>query len=627
VTTTRILIVEDEAIVAADIERQIVLLGYAVAGIAATGDDAIALAERARPQLVLMDIRLRGAMDGIDAAVVIRERFAIPSVFLTAYATDEVVERAKRAAPLGYLIKPFDEHSLRTTIEIALHKDRLDQQLRLQSAALNAAANGIVITNRNGDIEWVNPAFAALTGYTAAEAIGRNPRDLVKSGAHDAAFYEHMWNTLIAGHVWQGELTNRRKDGTIWHEEQTITPVRDARGEITHFIGIKRDLTTEKHLREQFLQAQKMEAVGRLAGGVAHDFNNLLTVINGRSALALADLPQDSPLREEFGEILEAGQRAARLTKQLLSFSRKQVAHPVVISAGRHIASASRMLQRLIGEDIVLTVDASPDTIDTVCIDPGQFEQMLFNLAVNARDAMPAGGALTISVQAIVLDAATAAAHGQLTAGPFVAVRVTDTGHGMTADVRGRIFEPFFTTKALGKGTGLGLATVYGVIAQSGGAIDVESELHHGSTFTVLLPQATASADSELHEPREYRGTETVLLVEDEQGPRELSQRMLQRAGYTVLAAPSGADALTLLHATAHIDLLLTDVVMPGISGPDLAAQVVTSRPGTPLLFMSGYTADMLSPEIIGNAARFLAKPFTYSDLTRKVREAIDLRT
>ena len=754
-TNTRILIVEDEGIVASDIDRQLARLGYRVVGIASTGEEAVALAGRLTPDLVLMDIRLAGPMDGIDAATTIRSRFSIPSVFLTAYATDEMVDRAKRAEPLGYLIKPFDEHSLRTTVEIALHKSRLDRRLhesesryratvqsahdavitadaqsriagwspaatrlfgydeaemlgqpvtrlmplafrephpgafsqvtspqsterfqrlreveglrrdgtafpmelslaswstpegmfvtafirdisdrkrseailRLQSAALNAAANAIVITNRDGDIEWVNAAFIQSTGYALSEAMGKNLRELVKSGVHNAAFYDQMWATLVAGDVWVGEVTNRRRDGTLFVEDETITPVRNAEGEVTHYIGVKRDLTDQKRLQEQFLQAQKMEVVGRLAGGIAHDFNNLLTVINGRSELALEVLAADDPMREEFQEIRAAGERAARLTMQLLMFSRKQVVRPTTLNATALVTNAAQMLRRLIGEDIRLVIGLpDPTGLDNVVADRGQIEQVLFNLAVNARDAMPRGGTLTISVQSVDLDRHFVAAHPAVQAGPHVRLTVTDTGTGMSPDVCSHIFEPFFTTKSHNKGTGLGLATVHGIIAEHHGCVTVDSAPNHGATFSVYLPTAASA----VHEPAAAgpgvaRGTETILLAEDERALRELTAKMLRTAGYTVIPTEDGPMALAALASPGvHVDLLVTDVIMPGMSGPELAAQILKSHPSIRVLFTSGYTDDKLTLGAGLNVDQFIPKPYSIGDLTRAIRGLLD---
>lgn len=624
-TGIRILIVEDELIIARDIERQLIALGHRPMGMATSGEEAVALAAALQPQLVLMDIHLSGAMDGVEAALSIRARAPIPVIFLTAYTTDDVIDRAKLAEPSGYLIKPFEPVVLRTTIEIAMQNQSLASQVRLQSAALNAAANAIIITDRDGVIQWANPAFTALTGYSQSEAIGANPRSLVKSGVHGPEFYHDMWLALLAGKVWDGEITNRRKDGTRYVEQQTITPVKNGAGEVTHFIAIKRDLTDEKRLQAQFLQAQKMEVVGRLAGGVAHDFNNLLTVINGTADLALLDLPGDNPLRSDFGQIQDAGVRAAQLTRQLLSFSRKQIVIPTVVNVSAHVTGMAGLLRRLIGEDIELRVVALPD-VNHVLIDPGQFEQVLLNLAVNARDAMPDGGVLTIETSNAVLDQASGSEHQPAMAGRHALLTVTDTGIGMSADVRQQMFNPFFTTKEAGRGTGLGLATVDGIVKQAGGCIEVDSEPGRGSSFRIYLPKATAQAIQPAAVSGIVRGTETILVVEDEDGLRSLTARMLTNAGYVVIAANSGKQALALLDDhVQQVDLLFTDVVMPGMSGLDLASAIAARQPDIKVLFVSGYTDDpTLGQVAVARARNFLSKPYSIAALTQKLREILD---
>ena len=354
-------------------------------------------------------------------------------------------------------------------------RSRAESTLALRSAALDAAADAIVITDANGVIVWVNAAFTLLTGYSAAEAIGSTPRELVHSGSQDESFYRHMWQTLTSGRVWRGEIVNRRKDGTRYHEDESITPVT-TRGQTTHYIAIKRDITARHTLERQFLQAQKMEVIGRLAGGIAHDFNNVLTVINGTAEIALGDLAPGDLLREEFKQIQDAGARATALARRLMLFSRSDVdvtrSDKVVIAA--LLTDFRAMLQRLIGEDITLRMIAESGGA-AVLGDAGQIEQVLLNLAINARDAMPRGGPLTIRSRDL---------------GEQIELSVTDCGSGMSPEVRSRIFEPFFTTKDAGRGTGLGLATVDAIVRRHGGTVEVASQVGRGTTFTILLPAA-----------------------------------------------------------------------------------------------------------------------------------------
>ncbi|MBI4468468.1 MAG: PAS domain S-box protein [Acidobacteria bacterium] len=506
-------------------------------------------------------------------------------------------------------------------------RKRAELALRLQGAALDAAANAIIITDRNGTIEWVNPAFTELTGYSAEEATGKNPGELVKSGVHDPAFYKNLWDTLLAGRPWHGEMINRRKDGNRHPEEQTITPVKDAGGEITHFVAIKRDLTEAKRLEAQFLQAQKMEVVGRLAGGIAHDFNNLLTFIIGIADLALTELKQGEPLRADLEEILLAGKRAAALTQQLLTFSRRQVTKFEPISLNAVVTDMQSMLPRLIGEDVRLVFKLA-EALGTVKADFSQLGQVILNLAVNARDAMPTGGTLTIETANVALDDAHAVRHLSVRPGPHVMLAISDTGVGMDAETRERIFEPFFTTKGPAKGTGLGLSTVYGIVRQAGGSIWVYSEIGLGTTFKVYLPRLEVAARKP--EPalivREVQGSETILIVEDEDSVRGLARRFLESAGYRVLTASNAGEALLSVEGQeGPIHLVLMDVVMPGMNGPDLAERLAASRSEIKILYTSGYTDDTIAHHgVLVEGVDFISKPYTLLELLHKVRAVLD---
>jgi two-component system cell cycle sensor histidine kinase/response regulator CckA len=908
--------------------------------------------------------------------------------------------RDAQDAVIGYLLIGTDN-----TV-----RERAEAQLHLQGAALNAAANAIVITDDAGVIEWVNPAFSDLTGYAAAEAVGKNPRDLVKSDQHDQAFYKNLWDTILSGHVWRGETINRRRDGSLYTEEQTITPVRDSQGEIRHFIAVKQDITgrkraeeafrkgeekllqseilnrslvehlpqrifvkdvnsnyvfcnavyardlgieptqivgkddfaffskelaeayraddrrvmtdgtvraldeqytvtgeeqwihtvkvpyrdeqgeiigvlgsfediserkwmeaqrerlaalveaspdfigladpkttqikyinkggrrmcgigededigklkvgdvhpawmnqrlaevvlpvaardgswqgdgaflhrdgreipvsmvflahrgadgevdffytvsrditkwnqavaalrtaeermrfalaaadvgiwdmdyttgvlrwsetmeahhglqpgtfggtfealvdrihpddresalkviekavksggdfqslnralwpdgtvrwlsgagrillgehgeptrgvgisqdvTARHaLEEQFQQAQKMEAVGRLAGGVAHDFNNLLTVILGFCELLLADRDPDDPRQADIAEIQKAGTRGAGLTRQLLAFSRKQIIEPTLLDLNVVVADMRSMLGRLIGEDVKVVLGLGPE-LAPVKADRGQVEQVVMNLAVNAWDAMPKGGTLTIGTANVELDEHYAKTHLALKPGPYIGLTVTDTGTGMTPQVQARMFEPFFTTKESGKGTGLGMATVHGIVTASGGSVDVDSEVGKGTSFKVYFPRAQAE-ESVVVAPtpvnRRRAEGQTVLVVEDAEGVRELTRRLLQRQGYTVLVAANADEALRLFEQHSPIDLLLTDVVMPGASGPELTKRLVGERRALKVIYMSGYTGEaIIQHGVLKPGIAFLHKPFTSETLGQKIREVL----
>jgi PAS domain S-box-containing protein len=504
-------------------------------------------------------------------------------------------------------------------------------RLRLQGAALESAANAIVLINRDGVVEWVNPAFTKLTGFSFAEAYGEE-WSLLKSGCQDQAFYEAMWRAIRAGEVWHGELFNRRKDGTLYTERMTIAPVADDHGEIGHFIAIKEDITEQKTLQEQFLQAQKVEAVGRLASGVAHDFNNILTAIGGYAELIMRRLSLADPLYRHVDQVLKATERASGLTRQLLAFSRKQSLQPRVLDLSNAVAEIEKMLRRLIGEDIELhTIRGA--AVGHVKADPAQIEQVIMNLALNARDAMPNGGKLKIEVANATLGEEYARLHVGVPPGEYVLLAVTDTGVGMKEEVKEHIFEPFFTTKPTGEGTGLGLATCYGIVKQSDGHINVQTKPGHGTTFRIYLPRVEAGIDPPPVRPKLQElpsGQETILVAEDEPSVRKLTVDVLRGLGYRVIEAGDGEEGKRAAteEPDEKIDLLFTDVVMPQMDGKQLADWFGTARPVTKVLFTSGYTADaILRRGIVEDRIAFLEKPYTPAALAQRVREILDEET
>ena len=512
-----------------------------------------------------------------------------------------------------------------TLIDITEIKRAAAENIRLVTA-IEQSAEAVMMTNPDGEIEYVNPAFTRITGYEREEVLGQNPR-ILKSGKQDLAFYQHLWETVRQGRNWRGELINRRKDGTFYTEQMDISVVKGAGGEITHFIATKQDVTERKALEAQLQQAAKIEAVGGLAGGVAHDFNNLLTVINGYTALLQDQFASDPRVSAHLKEIRDAGERAASLTHQLLAFSRRQVLAPQVLDLNAVVSNLEKMLRRLIGEDITLRTVLDP-SLGRVKADQGQIEQVIMNLVVNARDSMPTGGNLNIETRNVDLDQDYARSHITVNPGPYVMLAVGDTGMGMTPETKARIFEPFFTTKEVGKGTGLGLATVYGIVKQSGGSIWVYSELGEGTVFKVYLPMVSESATlKEEMKPAldSASGSETVLVVEDEEGVRSLIRLTLESAGFKVLET---ADAETALATCADhrgpIQLLLTDVVMPKMSGPRVAEKITAMRPDIKVLYMSGYTDDAIAHHgILGQDIPFLQKPFSPHALRKKIREVL----
>ena len=500
-------------------------------------------------------------------------------------------------------------------------------ELNLRSLVTNAPY-GICRCDSEGLILDANPAFAALLGYTSADAL---------LGQHIFSLYpDHdQWFTLAdflrSAEPFKGLTAEwKRKNGATTLVRVSGRSVANGGGGGVVFELFAEDVTEHRALEDQLRQSQKMEAVGRLAGGIAHDFNNLLMVISGYSEFLLERLGAEPHLRGPAQEIASAAERASSLTRQLLAFSRKQMLAPRIVNLNDVATENLKMLTRMIGEDIDLVLVPSPNPW-MVRADPGQIEQVIMNLAVNARDAMPSGGRLTIETSNVSLDEDYARLHAPLPPGDYVMVAISDTGNGMDNETQSRIFEPFFTTKGT-KGTGLGLSTVYGIVKQSGGYIWVHSELRKGTTFKIYLPRvaSTGEAATQVALPVEYRkvepGTETILLVEDEANLRYLARQYLEKQGYHVIEAADGAVAMQI--AVAHervIHLLLTDVIMPGMNGRELAQRISEIRPNVKVLYMSGYTENVIGHNgMLDDGVRLLQKPFTLRDLKSKVREVLD---
>ena len=521
-----------------------------------------------------------------------------------------------------------DEQLARGTAERLVRALRESQE-RFQFVA-RATNDAVWDCDLVSDAVWWNEGVQTLFGYTPDqigpdvawwhEHIHPEDRDRVQSDIRAAVDR--------GAESWSAEYRYQRADGSYALVFDRGYVLHDAEGRATRMIGAMMDITQRKQLEDELRQAQKMEAVGRLAGGVAHDFNNLLTVITGRTHLLLAKLKADDPSRRSVELIQKTADRAAGLTRQLLAFSRKQVLQRKILDLNTTVAEMSTMLRRLIGEDVDLLLTLGPRA-GCVNADPGQLEQVLLNLAVNARDAMPQGGTLGVETDLVHLEAAPPGRPDALPPGPYTVLRVVDTGTGMDEATQARIFEPFFTTKERGKGTGLGLSMVHGVVRQHGGAIHVRSVVGGGTTFEILLPQVEAPADAAGDDEggaRPATGHETVLLVEDEDDVRALAREVLQRQGYTVVEAPDGAQALALFEQDgARIDFILTDVVMPRMSGRELVDRVRASRPSMPVLYMSGYTEDAILRHGVRDASMLLlSKPFAPAELIGKVREVLD---
>ena len=508
-------------------------------------------------------------------------------------------------------------------------RKRAEQSQARLAMAVEQATESVVITGLDARILYANPAFEKSTGYTRAEALGQNPR-LLKSGKQDAEFYSRMWAVLKRGEVWHGHFINRRKDGTLYEEEATISPVRDAAGTVVNYVAVKRDVTREVQLEMQFRQAQKMEAVGQLAGGVAHDFNNILAVIQMQASLLKSD-GLSTEQTELADGITESVQRAVALTRQLLLFSRREVFQPRDLELNETIAATTKMLKRMLGETIEMQLKLAAQPL-FLHADAGMLDQVLMNLCVNARDAMPGGGHLLIETAGVELDELAVGQSVQARAGSFVRLSVSDNGGGIPPEILPKIFEPFFTTKPVGKGTGLGLATVFGIVQQHQGWINAYSEVGHGTAFRIYLPRLAGnvllkSASPVLAAMR--GGHETILLAEDDPALRVAVRKALAQLGYRILEAPTGVKALAVWQENRNeISLLLTDLVMPdGMTGKALAQRLLQENPKLKVIYMSGYSAEVVGKDFpMLEDVNFLTKPFPAQKLAQTIRNCLDAR-
>ena len=672
-----------------------------------TGELALAAAAASPPDLILLDVRMRG-MDGIEVCRRLKaseDTRHIPIILISAFADVTEWVAGLQAGAADYICKPFQRVELLTRVKTHLalrhaktaleekaaalyqtttqleaeiaERQRVEDELRrsleqaersrraLLSAledqkrsetALREATEAlrteaerlsrILEATSGGFWDWnilsgeavFSERYSSMLGYTPSE-FSESYKDwkrLVHPDDFERVHQEHL-DHFHGRKEFSIEFRMREKSGA-WHwvHSRGLLIERDSQGNPARMVGSHTDIQERvqaeekrKQLEAQLLQSQKMEGIGRLAGGVAHDFNNCLNVIQGFTQICIGKLPKGDPLADELGEVLKASERAAALTRQLLAFSRKQVLQPETLDLNQVIAELERMLRRTIGEDIELVQLLTPD-LGLVKADPGQLGQVIMNLVLNARDAMPAGGKLTIETANAGLDVEYSSHGGEVNPGAHVMLAVTDEGVGMDAATLARLFEPFFTTKGLGKGSGLGLSTAYGIVKQSGGSISVTSEVGRGTTVRVYLPRelwaTKAMAALPRPTPRRATGSETILVVEDEEPLRRLTRRLLETAGYTVLSAADGEEALlTCERHMGDIALLLTDVVMPRMNGRLLAERLTKTRPALKVLYMSGYTDDTtLRHGVLDAGTQFLAKPFSEAELTRKVRAVLD---
>lgn len=601
-------------------------------------EEAKTMLQRGDYRLILFEHETGDAAATKLLSEFLQAKGALPFILLTEHADEKAVAEIIQAGAYNCMDRSqLNGANLVRTIRCALSLHSNQQQrhlaeesLRKLSCAVEQSADVIFITNSEGIIEYVNPAFEKLSGYSSEEVLGQTPA-ILKSDEQPPALYRELWETIRSGDVYRSILVNRKKDGSLCYLDESISPIRDATGAITHFVCNGRDLTARLRVEAQLLQAQKMDAIGRLAGGVAHDFNNLLTIITSYSELALDSMAPGSTSQVQVQEILSAARRAAELTRQLLAFSRQQPQALRVAHLNPVVGGILKTLHRLIGEDIDLTFVPGSD-LGKVRLDPVQIEQILMNLASNSRDAMPQGGQLTVQTSNVQLDEQYVdRKKAIIPIGRYAVLIVTDTGTGIPADHLSHVFEPFYTTKPSGQGTGLGLATVYGIVKQNHGFVWVYSEPGMGTTFKIYLPcvlDQPVSPEAPVIKAEGVRGTETVLLVEDEEALRRATAEFLTLRGYTVLQARDGLDALSVTkNHGSTIHLAVTDVVMPHMSGGQLAKELDTLRPETRLLFVSGYAGQtVLDHKVIDVETNFLQKPFTLTQLANKVRTVLDHR-
>ncbi len=636
--TRRVLVVDDDPGLVRLIARGLRAAGFDTVG-TTTGREALDWLAANNADLVLIDFRLPDmhASDLVDSAAARGDVF--PFIVITGFGDERVaVEMMKRGAR-DYLRKDSTLLELlpsvvERTVEQIERERRVgaaEDAYRLLHSAVNQAKDAVVITTASLDdpgpeIVFANPAFFALTGYAEEELLGRSPR-LLQGAETDREELARLRASLAAGQPWSGQLVNYRKDRTQYLAELHLAPVRGQDGKVTHFVAIERDITEKSRIEQQLRQSAKMEAIGALAGGISHDFNNMLSVIRGHTDLALAVAGAGSSIVESLEAVRDACDHAATLTRQLLSFSRSSILQPETVNLNQIVERTVRLLRRLLGERITMSTSYAPDLV-RVSADPGQMEQVVLNLAINARDAMPGGGRISFRLQNLDLAQDGSGRLYGIPAGRYALLTVSDTGEGMDPETMSHIFEPFFTTKESGKGTGLGLATVYGIVHQSDGHIRVHSERGQGTRFEIYLPaqpaaQAAAVAATPAAAPERAQGT--VLVAEDEDMVRDLIVRCLRGVGYTVYETRNGREALELVRMyNGPLDVLVTDLMMPHVAGPELATEMRARFPDLKVLFVSGY-ADraMTKASLLESGGAFLPKPFMTRDLLEKLRELL----
>ncbi len=530
-----------------------------------------------------------------------------------------------KAIPVAVFTSPIIENNQITGAVVTFidltHETKQKEEIKKYQTIIEQASMVVVITDKEGRIEYVNPTFEKITGYSRLEVIGKNPK-ILKSGKHPKSFYEHLWKTILSGNTWDGEFINKKKDGTFYYEEASIFPIKDAKGKITNFVAIKKDITKTKELEDLLHQAQKLEAIGRLTGGIAHDFNNLLTIISGYTEILQNMIHKDDRRYVYLEKVIEGVNRASELVNKLLAFSRKQPINPKPLDLVLEVKNLEKMLKRLIPEDIILKFSYNKDSI-IIFADPTQIEQILINLIVNARDAIYEKK--EIEVKVIEVSIGTEIYKNK----EFAKISVKDNGTGIPEEIKKKIFEPFFTTKKAGTGTGLGLSTVYGIVMQNGGEIKIHSKVNEGTCFSIYLPlyeeKIKKMKEDDKVSESVPEGNEKILIVEDEKEIRNLIKNIFSSAGYKIFEAKNGLEALYILkEKNFDVDLVISDLVMPEMDGVELYKEVKTVNPKIKFLFITGYSDDILKDKgIISENVEIVRKPFNFYELGIKVRKIL----
>ena len=631
--SAKILIVEDEGLIARDLESRVRKAGYQVAGVVDTGEAAIQKVAESNPDLILMDIFLRGRLDGIETARQVRTNHDLPIIYLTAHTDRETLNRAKTTEPFGYLAKPIGQASLPTSIEVALYKHKVDRELRRQRAwlrtALRTMTDAVIVADNFGRVQYINPAAESLTRWSTSEVLDQPVVNVLKLLDSPSG---QVVDDLLPGFMldtnpsaFPAGLLLVTRDHERIAVEGEVAPSTDEGAPLGAVITF-RDVTLKQREEQEVRHDHKMQAVGRLAAGVAHDFNNLLTVILGHASLLLGgESNLDGRVRHALDEIRRAGTTAADVTRQLLAFSRNHSPQPEPVNLTSLIQENEELFRRSIPAGIRFEVQSSAD-LNSVYADRGQIAQILLNLIINAGEAMPAGGSLTVTTENVeIADSDDPSAKAE----EYVALTVTDTGIGMEPSVADHIFEPFFTTKRAGHGTGLGLAIVHSIVKDIGGVISVESEPGQGTTFRAFLPVAE---DAPVRPAQDARSAskagdrpKTVLLADDNEDVRSVMRQFLESHGYHVLEAADGVQALSIaIEDRGRIDVLVTDVVMPKMDGFRLAHQLTQLRPELKTIFVSGYSGGVEQEDkALPIGGRILHKPFVHRDLLAQVEQLV----